>query len=255
MGSMPLYYQNAYLKNFQARVLGTEGSSMFLDQTAFYPRGGGQPGDRGTVEGDHGTAWVTDVSKKNDVIVHELYGDMPSKNSVITAYVDWELRYRLMRLHTALHIMSGVVYRTWNAAVTGANIADDGSKARMDFSLEGIRVGDILEEIGALVADDIGKAAPVQCYELPRDRAMQIPNLIRSRISLLPQNLETIRVVEIEGLDLQADGGTHVSNTREIGQVRILGGSNKGRINRRVEVTLDDPDVVPRSDAPLPVTE
>ena len=252
---MPLYYQNAYLRNFQARVLGTEGASMFLDQTAFYPRGGGQPGDRGTVENDNGTGWVTDVSKQNDVIAHEIHGDMPAKDSVITAYIDWELRYRLMRLHTALHIMSGVVYRTWNATVTGANIADDGSKARMDFALEGIRVGDVLEEIGALVAADICKAAPVNSYELPRDRAMQIPNLIRSRISLLPKTLKHVRIVEIEGLDLQADGGTHVSNTREIGQVRILGGSNKGRINRRVEIALDDPDLVPRPDAPPAVTE
>ena len=254
MGAKPLYYENAYLKNFEATVVGLEGTAMFLNETAFYPRGGGQPGDRGTLEGGNGTAWVTGVLKKDGDIAHEVEGEMPAEGEVITAYLDWDLRYRLMRLHTALHILSAVVYRTWGATVTGANIADDGSKARMDFALEGKRVGDLLEEIDASVSAEIGKEAPVKAYELPRDEAMQIPDLIRARISLLPEGLTRVRIVEIEGVDLQADGGTHVSNTREIGRVKILGGSNKGRINRRVEIALDDPEVKPRADAP-PVVE
>ena len=134
--------------------------------------------------------------------------------------------------------------------MTGANIAGDGAKARMDFALEGRRVADLLEEIGAEVNADIGKEAPVKTYELPRAEAMEIPDLIRTRISLLPKGLERVRIVEIEGIDLQADGGTHVSNTAEVGRVKILGGSNKGRINRRVEIALDDPEVQPRADAP-----
>ncbi len=250
MGARPLYYENVYLKNFEATVVGVDGVSVFLNETAFYPRGGGQPTDRGTLESESGTGWVVGVSKQDGDIVHEIEGEIPAAGEEVTAYLDWELRYRLMRLHTALHIMSAVVYRTWGATVTGANIADDGSKARMDFALEGMRVADLLEEIGAAVNADIGKEVPVKTYELPRAEAMEIPDLIRTRLSLLPEGLKSVRIVEIEGVDLQADGGTHVSNTREVGRVKILGGSNKGRINRRVEIALDDPEVKPRPDAP-----
>jgi len=254
VGARTLYYENAYLKNFEATVIGVDGTLVYLNETAFYPRGGGQPADRGTLEGESGKSWVVGVSKKDGDIAHEIEGEAPAVGEVVTAYLDWDLRYRLMRLHAALHIMSAVVFRTWGAAVTGANIAGDGSKGRMDFALEGERVADLLEEIGAAVNADVGKDAPVKSYELPREEAMQIPDLIRTRISLLPEGLKRVRIVEIEGIDLQADGGTHVSNTREVGRVKILGGSNKGRINRRVEIALDDPEVKPRADAP-PVEE
>ncbi len=254
MGARLLYYENAYLKNFETRVARVQGTSVFLSETAFYPRGGGQPADRGTLESAGVKGWVGGASKRNGDIAHEIEGNVPAAGEVVTAYLDWDLRYRLMRLHTALHILSAVVYQTWGATVTGANIADDGSKARMDFALEGKRVADLLEEFGAAVNAEVGKEAPVKTYELPREEAMRIPDLIRTRISLLPEGLESVRIVEIEGVDLQADGGTHVSNTREIGRVKILGGSNKGRINRRVEIALDDPEVKPRPDAP-PVEE
>ena len=254
MGARLLYYENAYLKNFEAMVVRVDGTSIFLNESAFYPRGGGQPSDRGTMESAGGKGWVVGVSKRDGDIEHEIEDEVPAVGEAVTAYLDWDLRYRLMRLHTALHIMSAVVYQTWEATVTGANIADDGSKARMDFALEGKRVADLLGEIGAAVNAEIGKEAPIKTYELPREEAMRIPDLIRTRISLLPEGLESVRIVEIEGVDLQADGGTHVSNTREIGRVKILGGSNKGRINRRVEITLDDPEVKQRPDAP-PVEE
>ena len=162
---------------------------------------------------------------------------------------------RKQRLHTALHVMSAVVYETWGADVTGGNIADDGSKARMDFSLEGIRVNEITDEIETRVNGQIGRGAAVKTYELPRAEAMRIPGLIRTHVNLLPPSLEVIRIVEIEGIDLQADGGTHVANTQEVRRIRVLGGSNKGRINRRVEITLDDPEVAARADAPPPPTE
>ena len=249
-----LYYENAYIKDFETRTTRVEGDVVYLEETAFYPRGGGQPSDRGTVESAKGTGWVVGVSKAGGEVEHRLEGDLPGAGDVVTGYLDWDLRYRLMRLHSALHVMSAVVYRTWGATVTGANIADDGSKARMDFALEGKRVADLLEEIGTGVNADIRKEAAVKTYELPRAEAMEIPDLIRTRISLLPEGLERVRIVEIEGVDLQADGGTHVSNTAEVGRVRILGGSNKGKINRRVEIALDDPQVQPRSDAP-PVAE
>ena len=245
-----LYHENAYIKNFEARAVRVEDDVVYLEETAFYPRGGGQPSDRGTMEGAKGKSWVVDVSKMGGEVGHQVEGDLPGVGDAVTGYLDWDLRYRLMRLHTALHVISAVVYRTWGATVTGANIADDGAKARMDFALEGRRVADLLEEIGAEVNADIGKEAPVKTYELPRAEAMEIPDLIRTRISLLPKGLERVRIVEIEGIDLQADGGTHVSNTAEVGRVKILGGSNKGRINRRVEIALDDPEVQPRADAP-----
>lgn len=250
MSAKLLYYENAYIKNFEARAVRVDEGMVYLDATAFYPRGGGQPTDRGTVESASGTGWVVEASKQDGDVAHRIEGALPAAGDVVTAYLDWDLRYRLMRLHTALHVMSAVVYRTWEAAVTGGNIADDGMKARMDFALEGKRVADLLEEIGAEVNAELARQAPVKAYELPREEAMQIPDLIRTRISLLPEGLERVRIVEIEGIDLQADGGTHVSNTGEVGRVKILGGSNKGKINRRVEIALDDPEMKPRADAP-----
>ena len=240
MSSRPLYYDDAYLREFEARVIGNDGQAVFLDQTCFYPRGGGQPGDSGELEIEGSWRKVGPARRLNGQIAHEIVGDPPESGTMLRGRIDWDRRYRLMRLHTALHVLSQVVFANHGAQVTGANIADDGSKARMDFALEGLRIAEILPALESGTNELLGRAAPVKTYELPRAEAFQIPDLIRSRINLLPESITRVRIVEIVGIDLQADGGTHVGSTEEVGTVKIVGGSNKGRINRRVEIAVAD---------------
>ncbi len=238
--TVPLYYEDAYLRTFNSTVVAVEGDRLALEESAFYPRGGGQPSDQGIIEFDGASSRVVSVSRKGAAIIHTVQGDLPAVDQEIKCLLDWDLRYRYMRLHTALHALSAVVLNGWNADVTGGNIADGGAKARMDFSLEGIRINDILDEVQRNLHHELGRSLPVKTYEIAREEAETIPGLIRTHINLLPKQIRQVRIVEIEGLDIQADGGTHVSNTREVGLVNILGGSNKGRINRRIEIALDD---------------
>ena len=245
-----LYYEDAYLRTFNSTVVALDAQQMVLKESAFYPRGGGQPSDRGTIEFEGASSRVTDASKKGAAIVHTVDGDLPAVGQEIKCLVDWDLRYRYMRLHTALHAMSAVVLKGWGADVTGGNIEDGGAKARMDFSLEGVRVSEILDEVERNLRRDLDRSLPIKTYEIEREAAMKIPDLIRTHIDLLPAKIQQVRIVEIEGLDIQADGGTHVSNTREVGLVNVIGGSNKGRINRRIEIALDDlPTTNPRIDS------
>ena len=238
MASERLYYSDAYLRTFDSEVVELRDDGIILTRTAFYPRGGGQPPDRGTMESSAGISWVVDVSGSGPEIVHRVEGTRHAAGERVRCALDWDLRYRYMRLHTALHALSAVILRDWGADVTGSNIADGGEKARMDFSLEGIRISDILEEVEGKVNAEVARSLPVKTYELPREEALAIPDLIRTHINLLPEQIERVRIVEIEGLDLQADGGTHVSNTREVEGIKVLGGSNKGKINRRIEIAL-----------------
>ncbi len=238
--TVPLYYEDAYLRTFNSTVVAVEGDRLALEESAFYPRGGGQPSDQGIIEFDGASSRVVRVSRKGAAIIHTVQGGLPAVDQEIKCLLDWDLRYRYMRLHTALHALSAVVLNGWNADVTGGNIADGGAKARMDFSLEGIRINDILDEVQRNLHHELGRSLPVKTYEIAREEAETIPGLIRTHINLLPKQIRQVRIVEIEGLDIQADGGTHVSNTREVGLVNILGGSNKGRINRRIEIALDD---------------
>ena len=237
----PLYHRDAYLRTFNSMVSGIDGDQLILEESAFYPRGGGQPSDRGTVEFDGVTGWVVDVRKKGADTSHTLEGDVPAAGQQVRCLIDWDLRYRYMRFHTALHIMSAVVLRDWGADVTGSNIADGGDKARMDFSLEGVRVNEILSEVERKVRAEVERELPLKTYQLERESAMKIPDLIRTHINLLPENIRTVRIVEIDGLDIQADGGTHVANTREVGIVKVLSGANKGKMNRRIEIGFADP--------------
>ena len=239
--TVPLYYEDAYLRTFNSVVAAVEGDRLVLEESAFYPRGGGQPSDRGIIEFNGTTSRVNNVSRKGAAIVHTIQGDLPAVGQEIKCLLDWDLRYRYMRLHTALHALSAVVLDGWNADVTGGNIADGGAKARMDFSLEGIRINDILDEVQRNLRHELDRSLPVKTYEMARGEAVTVPGLIRTHINLLPKQIRQVRIVEIEGLDIQADGGTHVSNTREVGLVNVVGGGNKGRINRRIEIALDDP--------------
>jgi misacylated tRNA(Ala) deacylase len=230
-----LYATDAYVRSFDAVVQEvTADGGVVLDRTAFYPTGGGQPHDLGILTWDAGSARIVEVRKSGGQVLHRVEGAPPTAARV-HGELDWERRYALMRHHTALHSMSGVIFQLYGATVTGGQMYPD--RARMDFQLPDLsreRLDHIEERTNELLA----QARPVSIRFLPRAEAFQIPDLIRTRVNLLPEGIEIIRVVDIEGIDQQADGGTHVANTREIGSVRITGSENKGKGNKRLEIVL-----------------
>lgn len=230
-----LYHTDAYLRNFTATVTAVEGNAVALDRTAFYPGGGGQPNDVGTlVVGDQSLA-VTKVRKAGDVVWHELAGELPALGAAVTGVLDWDRRHRLMRTHTAMHILCGVVWRDYGASVTGGNM--EPLRGRMDFEFESMKQ-EFVREIEARINVEVEAARDIRVSILPREEAFQIPDLIRTKINLLPEGIAEVRTVEIVGLDLQADGGTHVANTREVGRLTIVDYKSKGRINKRLEVAV-----------------
>jgi len=234
-----LYLDDSYLRTFDATVTGITDDGIILDQTVFYARGGGQPYDTGVLS-DGTREWrVVEVTKRGDDVLHRLEPatDPPGVGQQVSGQIDWERRYRLMRTHTSLHVLCGVVFREFGAQVTGGNM--DVDKARMDFELEDLNP-ERVATIERIANEVIGEGRAVSWRTLPRDEAFQIPDLIRTKINLLPEGIRQVRVVEIEGLDLQADGGTHVHNTREVGGIRVIGTRSKGRINKRLEIELVD---------------
>jgi misacylated tRNA(Ala) deacylase len=230
-----LYHTDAYLKEFTATVTGHDDdqNGVLLDRSAFYPGGGGQPNDTGKLVADGKTYPVTKVKRGN---VHVIEGDLPPVGTQVTGIVDWDRRYQLMRTHTAMHILCGVVWRDYGAQVTGGNM--EPLKGRMDFEFERLEK-DLVGEIEATINAEMSKDHDVKVNILPREEAFQIPDLIRTKINLLPEGIPEVRTVEIVGLDLQADGGTHVNNTSEVGTIRITDYKSKGGNNKRLYVALE----------------
>lgn len=244
--NLQLCYADAYARHVEARVVALEeagdgGPLVVLDRTVFYPGGGGQPSDRGLLlRTEDGRSWpVTGARKVGGEIVHELApdGEPPKLGDRVAVDLDWQRRLALMRTHTALHALCGVVWRDYEALVTGGNM--EPGAGRMDFEFERMS-GDLVDEIEAKVNDELRAARPVRVNVLPRDEALAIPDLIRTKVNLLPPGIEEIRTIEIVGLDLQADGGTHVANTSEVGAIRVTGYESKGRINKRIRIALTD---------------
>lgn len=237
METQQLYQTDAYLKTFTAHVVAVEGQAVALDATAFYPGGGGQPYDLGHLTAG-GLTWpVVKIRRDGALIWHELEGEsLPAVGTRVEGALDWERRYTLMRTHTAMHILCGVVWRDYGAKVTGGNMQP--LQGRMDFEFESLH-RELVDEIEAKINIEVGAARPVRIDFLPRAEADRHPDLIRTKISLLPPGITVVRIVEIEGLDVQADGGTHVANTREVGPIRISDYKSKGKINKRLEVTLE----------------
>lgn len=232
-----LYTLDSYLKVFSANVVEISGSEVILDKTAFYPGGGGQPCDMGVLR-TPAAAWVvTSVKKTPQGVAHHIEGGLPNLHETVTGELDWDRRHALMRTHTALHILCGVMFRDFASQVTGGNM--EPLRARMDFELENLSPS-FCQEMEARVNQEVTAGRPVHVRVLPREEAFRIPDLIRTKINLLPEGISEVRTVEIEGLDLQADGGTHVANTREVGYVRIAGYENKGRINKRLRIEVLD---------------
>jgi misacylated tRNA(Ala) deacylase len=235
-----LYQTDSYTKEFDAKVdsvLQTE-RGIVLNRTAFYPGGGGQPCDFGTLTVDGMTYPVNKVKKQADDILHILGGDapLPVEGAAARGTLDWARRYELMRTHTALHILCGTVFRDYGALVTGGEM--EPGKGRLDFEFETMR-GELVREIEISINREAAQGREIRVQILPRDEAFQIPDLIRTKINLLPAGITHVRTVEIVGLDLQADGGTHVRNTSEVGTIRVADYKSKGAINKRIYIEIE----------------
>lgn len=233
-----LCQSDAYLKEFDATVIVVNGDQVVLDRTAFYPRGGGQPSDRGTLWADSDEYRVLEAKKQGGETWHKLDRAAAfAAGAHVRGLIDWERRYKLMRTHTALHILCGVIWRDYGVSVTGGDM--EPLSARMDFELEHMSA-DFAQKVEEKVNAEVAAARDVRVKVLPREEAFQIPDLIRTKINLLPPDILQVRTVEIVGLDLQADGGTHVANTREVGRIKIVGHESKGKINKRLRIAIGD---------------
>jgi misacylated tRNA(Ala) deacylase len=235
-----LYSHDAYLTSCDATVTAVNADGLVLDRTVFYSRGGGQPGDTGELRWDGGATRVTDTftSRETGEITHAVEADsaVPPVGTAVTAEIDWDRRHTLMRTHTALHALSGVIFTDYDARVTGGNM--DLGTARMDFELDSMSQEfgkEVEDKLNARLAEDV----PVHVSFLPRVEALADPDLIRTKVSLIPESVDPIRVIDIEGIDKQADGGTHVRSTGEVGHVRVVKTESKGKANKRIRIQLE----------------
>ncbi|HEU4798438.1 MAG TPA: alanyl-tRNA editing protein [bacterium] len=229
-----LYLHDSYLREFDASVQAQAGQSLALDRSAFYTGGGGQPADQGVLKWDGGECRVTDIRKDGDAVWHVVEGELPPVGGAVRGSLDWDRRYAIMRHHSALHVLVGVIYRQFNALVTGGAIYPD--RARMDFSLEDLnkdRIAAIEAEANRVIKEE----RRILVRFLSREE-FERSDLVRLAKNLVPAGIREVRVVEIEGFDAQADGGTHVANTQEIGRLIVTKTENKGKTNRRLEIAL-----------------
>jgi misacylated tRNA(Ala) deacylase len=232
-----LYLLDCYLKEFDSRVvdISEDDKNFFviLEQTAFYPRSGGQPEDKGFLIIGNSKYPVKDVIKNNDSVVHVIEkteGFDLKKGDFVKGIIDWERRYYFMRCHTAAHILSAIINLETGAFITGNNIDED--KVRIDFNLENFD-REKLNEYVRKANEFMKENHAVELSILNREDAFKIPNLVKLQ-KMLPESIKNVRIVEIQGLDIQACGGTHVKNTSEIGSIQLLNVENKGKNNRRI---------------------
>ena len=228
-----LYLRDAYLTHMDAGVVAVEGNRVALDRTVFYPTGGGQPHDTGTLDG----AVVTDVRKEGDLAWHTLDGPIPAVGAGVHGEIDWTRRYALMRTHTALHVLCGVIWNGWGTAVTGGNM--EPLSARMDFEFDPLPDG-FGTRVEQQVNAELAAARPLLISFIPRSEAVLDADLIRTKVNLIPESVPEIRVVDIVGLDKQADGGTHVRCTDEVGRIVVQKTESKGKGNKRIRLQVVD---------------
>jgi misacylated tRNA(Ala) deacylase len=245
-----LFAVDAYRTEFDATVTEVDrqadgrGSRIALARTAFYPIGGGQPSDTGTLQTPVGTLTVTGVRREraadgNTVIWHTIDGDgeLPAVGAEVQGTVDWVRRHQLMRTHTALHILCGVIWADYGIPVTGGNM--EPMKGRLDFPFPAMST-DLGTRVERRINEEIAKAHEIVVDFLPRSVADSDPALIRTSANLIPLEIDPLRVIDIVGLDRQADGGTHVLSTAEVGSVRVVGTESKGKDNKRVRIAVLD---------------
>ena len=233
-----LFHKDSYLQSTNATVIKiVEDNGIVLDRTVFYPGGGGQPHDLGVISIGNQNVAVTKVQNVKGEVIHwgeDNHGITTGQS--VTAEIDWDRRYTLMRTHTALHILCGVVWRDYKAQVTGGDMQP--GTARMDFEFENM-TAEFAEQIEDTINREVNDNRTIEVNFLTREQANQVPDLIRTKINLLPEAISEIRTIDISGLDLQADGGTHVKNTSEVGFIKVTGHESKGRINKRLRIALD----------------
>lgn len=232
--------QDSYLSSAEGHVLEVADDGLFLDRTVFYARGGGQPGDVGTITWDGGSVDVIDTIRRDGKPFHVVAADaiLPDPGTPVEGVIDWERRYLTMRTHTALHALTGVVYRDYGAKVTGGNMTP--GEARMDFELDGISV-EFGREVERKLNAELIKGYPTEIIVMAREIALQDPDLIRTKVNLIPEFVTEIRVVDIRGLDRQADGGTHVNSTLEVGRIEVVKTESKGKANKRMRIRVLEP--------------
>lgn len=230
-----IFSTDAYARTVEAVVQRVLPEGLVLDRTVFYARGGGQAGDTGWLRWPGGEARVTDTFRVEGVPVHAIEGDPPPPGTAVTGEIDWDRRHVLMRTHTALHALSGVVWRWHGAKVTGGSM--DMGVARMDFELERMSA-EFGRTVEGILNEELAKDRPVSVLFLPRAEALADPDLIRTKINLVPERIDPIRIIDIEGIDRQADGGTHVRSTGELGPVRVVKTESKGKAFKRMRIEL-----------------
>ncbi|HTN81238.1 MAG TPA: alanyl-tRNA editing protein [Acidimicrobiales bacterium] len=232
-GTDSLYLTDAYLRSFSGTVVAVQDRAVALDRSAFYPTGGGQPHDIGVLGG----LAVTDVRKADGLVWHVVDGMPPAVGTVVDGEIDWDRRHALMRTHTALHVLCGVIWNEWKVPVTGGNM--EPLSARMDFEFDPLPDG-FGQRVEELVNTELAADRPIAVSFIPRADAVLDEDLIRTKVSLVPENVPEIRVVDIVGLDKQADGGTHVHSTNEVGRIRVTKTESKGKGNKRIRLEVHD---------------
>ncbi len=233
-----LYLRDAYLTEFEATVVSLREGAVALDRTAFYPTGGGQPHDTGSLDG----APVIDVRKEGDLVWHSFDAttapaDAFAVGQMVHGEVEWVRRHRLMRTHSALHVLCGVIWNEWRVPVTGGNM--EPLSARMDFEFDPLPEG-FGPRVEDLVNAELAADRAIEVGFLPRSTAVMDEDLIRTKVSMIPDSVSEIRVVDIVGLDKQADGGTHVRTTGEVGRIRVTKTESKGKGNKRIRLEVTD---------------
>jgi misacylated tRNA(Ala) deacylase len=244
-----LYWKDAYMREFDSTVEGVDGNRVILKETAFYPKGGGVLNDTGTLTVNGVGCRVADVSKEGDTIFHHVEGIPQIRpGDSVHGVIDWQRRYSLMRYHTAVHLMDGIVEKRYQAGgITGGQIFPD--RARIDFAMSGLS-----REVAQKIIDE-ANAAVLECHRvlaksLTREEALAIPNLARTEPGReMMKAMDSVRVIEIEGIDMQMDGGLHVANTKEIGRISLSGFENKGKNSKRIEVVLEQGNDAPSTQA------
>jgi misacylated tRNA(Ala) deacylase len=235
-----LFQKDAYLHEHEATVVDVVDKEVALDRCAFYPGGGGQPADQGVLDANGESYVVVGARRDGDELWLELDRDPPPVDTPVTLRLDWDRRYALMRTHTAMHILCGVVWRDYGAKVTGGNM--EPGQGRMDFEFEQLSA-ELVKEIQEKINIEVDARRPITVHFLPRAEADKHPDLIRTKVNLLPKDIEEVRIVEIQELDTQADGGTHVAHTDEVGPIEITGYKSKGKANKRIEIRLAGDEV------------